>query len=514
MRDRNGAAGSLESSGGAGKLAGLLSQGLWSLLVFIGLYCILSMLVRLALPNALTLDEAEQSLFSQYWLLGYGPQPPFFNWVQNAVVSVFGISLFALVLPKFAMLFLAYTFFGLAVRELGHRPGFVAVATLSLLTLPQVSYMPQQDLTHTVAVLMATALFLYGLFRILMRPDLLGYLILGFAAGIGTISKYNFVLLPAATFIAVLADREWRERLLDPRILLTALAGLIVVLPHGLWLLGNLDLASAGTIGKMVEANAPQGMTRIIRALGSLALACIAFGALAVIIFGIAFKGQFKRSLVTGTQVTRLLGRIMLVSLLGVVVVILVAGTTKITERWLDPYLLVFPLYLLLKLDHAGADVGGSLKRLVPVFLIIMAITLLPLAGKTVTGELTGSYTRINYPFAAAADILKTEGQPALIVAAGMHLAGNMRMQFPDVSVIDADQVIAGFPSREAMKAPVLAVWYDNGSTGSEPLPINLSQVEALGLAPGRAKTLALPFSFGDGKTELRLGYAWLGAAP
>jgi 4-amino-4-deoxy-L-arabinose transferase-like glycosyltransferase len=512
MVDRNGAAGTPAVSGRIGKLANVLERGLWPIFAFIGVYCTVSLLVRLALPNALTLDEAEQSLFSQYWLLGYGPQPPFFNWVQNAVVSVLGVSLFALALPKFTMLFLAYVFFGLAARELDRRPGFVAVATLSLLTLPQVSYMPQQDLTHTVAVLMATSLFLYGLFRTLKRPDWQSYLILGLAAGIGTISKYNFVMLPAATFIAVVADRQWRNRLLDPRFVLSAAVGLFVVLPHTLWLLGNLDLASAGTIGKMVEANAPQGVTRIIRALGSLALACIAFGALTVIILGLAFKHSFKQCLSTGTPETRLLGRIMLISLLGVVIVIIVAGTTKITERWLDPYLMVLPLYLLLKLDHVGADVEQSLGRLMPVFLVIMVITLLPLPGKTVTGGLTGSYTRINYPFAAVADALEAEGEPAIIVAAGMHLAGNMRMQFPDVPVINSEQAIAGFPPPEAMKAPVLAIWVQDVSDHADHVPIDLSQVNPLGLVQSSPKSLALPFSYGDGKTELKLGYVWLGA--
>ncbi len=197
-----------------GRLATFLAAGLWPATLFLGAYFLLSIAVRLILPNALTLDEAEQTLFSQYWLAGYGPQPPFYNWVQNAFVSVIGISLFSLTLPKFLMLLLCYVFYGLAARELDARPGFTAMAMLSLLTLPQLSYMPQQDLTHTVAALMATSLFLYGLLRTLNRGDWQGYVVLGLAMGIGTISKYNFVLLPASAIIAVFCDREWRGRLL------------------------------------------------------------------------------------------------------------------------------------------------------------------------------------------------------------------------------------------------------------------------------------------------------------
>ncbi|MFB9949987.1 glycosyltransferase family 39 protein [Rhizobium puerariae] len=493
-----------------GRLAQVLSKGLWPTTLFLGAYFALSIAVRLILPNSLTLDEAEQSLFSQYWLAGYGPQPPFYNWVQNAFVRVMGISLLSLTLPKFLMLLLCYAFFGMAARELDRRPAFVAMAVLSLLTLPQVSYMPQQDLTHTIAVLMATALFLYGLFRTLSRPDWQGYAILGVAIGIGTISKYNFVLLPAATIIAVFCDREWRARLLDPRVLLTAAISLAIVLPHAGWLLGNIDLATNGTIGKMVEANAPHGIIRVVRASGSLILACIAFGALAVVVFAVAFRKDFRRALRAGDRWTLLLGRIMLVSLLGVVCVILVTGTTKITERWLDPYLLPLPLYLLRKLERVGVDTGGSLGRFMPVFAVIMLVTLVPLAGKTLTGGLTGSYSRINYPFASVAETLKAGQRPALIVAEGMHLAGNMRLQFPDVPVISSGQPIAGFPPAAAMKGPVLAIWVGNGSAPGAPPSIDLSSVGALGLTASDPRSLSLPYEYGDGRTRLDLGYLWL----
>ena len=499
-----------ERPGQGSRLANFLSGGLWPATLFLGVYFVASIATRLALPHSLTLDEAEQSLFSQYWLAGYGPQPPFYNWVQNAFVSIMGISLLALTLPKFVMLLLCYFFFGLAAREIDGRAGFVAMAMLSLLTLPQVSYMPQQDLTHTVAVLMATSLFLYGLFRTLARPDWMGYALLGLAIGIGTISKYNFVLLPAATVVAVFADREWRARLLDIQVLLTAAVSLAIIMPHALWLLGNIDLATKGTISKMVEANAPHGMARIARALGSLVLACIAFGALTLVVFAVAFKSKFRQAIRKTTRWTRLLGIMMLVSLLGVVLVILLAGTTKITERWLDPYLLALPLYLLLKFGGAGADVVASLKRFLPVFLTIMAITLIPLAAKTVTAGMTGSYTRINYPFTLVAETLKAEGQPSLIIAGGTHLGGNMRLRFPGTPVIDPGRPIASFPPLDSLKSPILVIWPINADTVQQPPFALPPEVSALGLTASPVQSLSFPHEYGDGRTGLKLGYLWL----
>jgi lipopolysaccharide core galacturonosyltransferase RgtA len=492
-------------------LAAFLLGGFRPAVMFLALYFAASVILRLSLPNSLTLDEAEQSLVSQYWLLGYGPQPPFFNWLQHLFVDAIGISVLALALPKYLTLLLCYVFYGLAAREIDQRPSIVAFAMMSLLTLPQVSYMPQQDLTHTIAVLMATALFLFGLFRTLQRPSLLSYTVLGIAIGIGTISKYNFVLLPAAAMIAVFCDAGWRRRLFDWRVLVTAVLALAIILPHAAWLVGHLTMATAGTLSKMIDANAPHGAIRILKAFLSLVLACIAFGALSVVALAIAARVRGLAPLSSGTdRFTRLVGRMMLLSLAGVVIVILVAGTTKITERWLDPYLLVLPLYLVLKLDRAGFDMPLVFKRLVPFFVVLMVVTLIPLAGRTLTAGLTGASNRINIPFADAADRLRGEAMPVAIIADGMHLAGNMRMQFPDLPVINGQQAVGTFPDRLVLGSPILVVWYLRSSQDTGVAP-DLSAIPA---AQGRRlsppETLHLPYYFSNGREQLDLGYAWL----
>ncbi|RWX76871.1 hypothetical protein EPK99_14465 [Neorhizobium lilium] len=500
-------AGSKTDSG----LAHFLAGGLEPTAIFFGAYFILSIFVRLMLPHGLTLDEAEQALSSQNWLLGYGPQPPFYNWVQTAVVSLLGMSLLSLALPKFLMLFLCYVFYGLAAREISNRPVFISLAMLSLLALPQLSYMPQQDLTHTVAVLMAASLFLYGLTRTLSRPDWQGYAILGLAIGIGTISKYNFVLLPVATLLAVLCDRNWRTRLLDLRVLLMIALALAIVLPHAFWLKNHVDLATGGTIAKMVEANAPHGLARIARALGSLVLACIAFGALAVVVLGLAMRRSVAEAWQASDQWTQLLARIMLFSLIGVVMVILIAGTTKITERWLDPYLLPLPLYLLLKFQRAGADFSRAFARLVPLFLVIMVVVLLPSAAKTFGAGVTGSYGRMNMPFDVAAKRLGAERQPALIIAEGMHLAGNMRLQFPHVPVIDASDLRDATVASVKPPGPVLVVWLPVDAGSSETVPDLAAIAQERGLSPSATGMLELPYHFSRGNRPLwKLAYAWL----
>lgn len=496
--------------GYADRFSNSLSKGIWPVSVFLAFYFILSITVRVMLPDSLTLDEAEQSLFSQYLLAGYGPQPPFYNWVQHVVTSLLGLSLLSLALPKFAILFLCYLFFGMAAREMNSRPGFTAMAMLGLLTLPQVSYMPQQDLTHTVAVLMATSLFLYGLVRTLKRPDWQGYTITGVAIGIGVISKYNFALLPLSALAAVYCDRGWRSRILDPRLLITVLVSLAIVLPHFLWLVHNVDQATSGTLTKMVDENQPHGAVRVLRGLGEFAMACLAFGTITVLIFMGLFKANPRLTWHVSDRWTRLLARTMVIALGGVLIVVLATGTTKLTERWLDPYLLALPLYLMLKLEGAGYDTGSRLRQFLPVFLFIMVVTMLPQAVKTIFAGTTGSYTRINYPFATLAEDLAGGDDPALIIASDKHLAGNMRFQFAGVPVIDTNHPIEGFPSPDALKGPVLAVWIANGKKPVPSPPIDLSAVSALKLTASPARMIDLPFYFSNGETRLQVGYIWL----
>ncbi|TWF53143.1 dolichyl-phosphate-mannose-protein mannosyltransferase [Neorhizobium alkalisoli] len=497
-----------EKSARIAGFADRLSAGFWPAVVFLGLYFVISIAIRVALPNGLSLDEAEQSLFSQYWLLGYGPQPPFFNWVQNAAVGLMGISLFSLALPKFLILFLAYVFYGMAGWELRRSPVLVAFAMLALVTLPQVSVMPQLDLTHTVAVLMAASLFLYGLCRVLQRADWQGYAILGLAIGIGTISKYNFVLLPASAVLAVFCDRQWRPKLFHPLVLLSFAVSIAIVLPHALWLLDNLDLATRGTMTKMVEANAPHGVVRIIKAFGSLIAACLAFGALCVVALSIAFRRDVRSAASASDRWTRLFGLMMLFSLAGVVLVILVAGTTKITERWLDPYLLVLPLYLLLKLEKAGADLQGGFRRLLPFLIVVMVVSLLPSPVRTLGAAFGGPVYRTNMPFADLGEVIRKEDHPAAILARGMHLAGNMRLQFPGVPVINTDSPDKGIAIAD-IRPPVLVIEVPSDKDAADKAVDLRGTPSELGLTASESRTVVLPYRFG-GDRKMSFRYLWL----
>ncbi|EJB03532.1 hypothetical protein Rleg9DRAFT_2367 [Rhizobium leguminosarum bv. trifolii WSM597] len=476
-------------------------------------YFVLNIVLRIALPHSLELDEAEQSFFSQYLLAGYGPQPPFYNWMQYAVVSVTGMSIGALIVPKNILLFLCYLFYGLAGREALKDQALAAVGMLALITLPQVSFMAQQDLTHTTALLFASALFLYGFFRTLDRPDIGSYLLLGLATGIGLISKYNFALMPAAALIAILPDAEWRRRAFDWRILAAIAVALVIILPHAIWLRDNLAFASSDTLVKMAAGNEPAGIARAGKGLIAFVVAIIAFAALPIAIFAATFRRDFVRALSAGNRWTGMMERMMLASLAGIVLIVLFTGSTTVRERWLDPFLLVLPIYFLAKMLAAGIDLSAGLRRLRPVLSVLMACVLIALGLRVVGAGLFGVYSRPNVPMAGLSREMTRQAEPALVIASDTYIGGNMRLQFPDVPVVIPDFPAPGISAYAEAKGPVLVVWRGRktATAADAVMPERFSSALATaGIAPQEIGSLSLPYYFGRQGDNFALGYAWV----
>ncbi|MDR9812288.1 ArnT family glycosyltransferase [Rhizobium hidalgonense] len=479
--------------------------------LFLAVYFLLNIVLRISLPHTLDLDEAEQAFYSQYLLAGYGPQPPFYNWIQYAIVSVTGISMWVLSVPKNIILFGCYLFYGLAAREALKNRSLAAVAMLSLITLPQVGLMAQRELTHTVALLFATSLFLFGFFRTLRRPTVGSYLVIGIATGIGLISKYNFAILPFAAFIAVLPDREWRNRLFDWRLLPAIAIAILIILPHALWLPDNLASASGPTLERMTaEHEAAAGLPRIGQGLLSLVIAVIGFVALPIVLIAAAFRRNFFRALASTSPMIRVIERMMIVSLIAFAGVVVFAGASDIHERWLDPCLLVLLIYLFLKLQAAGFDLSAGLARFRPVVPVFMVVILAILLLRIVAIQYIGTYTRTNVPFSGYVAELTATRKPVLIVAGTKFVAGNMKLEFPDVPVVIPFFPGSGVPEFATAKGPVLVIW--RGETADDPTisPGFANDLARSGIHLQELKTLTLPYLFSNGKKSFSIGYSWV----
>ncbi|EJZ22955.1 glycosyltransferase family 39 protein [Rhizobium sp. Pop5] len=478
--------------------------------VLLAAYFALQFGVRLATSHSLDLDEAEQVFRSQWLAAGYGPQPPFYNWLQYTVFQFTGVSLAALSVVKNLLLFTSYVLYGLTARLILRDKALAAVATLGLLTIPQMVFEMQRDLTHTVAVFFSATVFFYGFVRSLKQPSLGSYAIAGIGIGFGLLAKYNFAILPAAALIAALADQRLRPRIFDWRLALTAVVALVITLPHLFWLKDNLHFATARTLEKMTSSDNASYLMQVAMGVGSFALAIIGFAGLTVAVFAVVFGKSLRAALAAHSEWTLLLERMMLVFVIGILLLIVFGGAAGIKDRWLVPMLFILPLYLCLKIEAAGVETGKAFRRFIPVVAVIMIGVPAVLYGSVATARFSGHYERLNRPYAGMLEVLRKQAEPAAILAGDSLLAGNLRQDIPGVPVVSMDY--PGFKPDLSDRRPLLLVWLIPRKGENEALPAAMAAwLQAnLGVTAPDASVIDVPYFYGRGDDSFRFGYAWI----
>ncbi len=486
--------------------------GLYGLLA---IYFVVNVLLRLAGPASLELDESQQLFFAQWFAVGYDSQPPFYNWLQYGVVQLLGDTVLALTLLKNTLLFLCYVLFGLAARIVLRDRMLAVIATLGLITIPQVGYEAQRDLTHTVALLLSSCMFLYCFFRALERPTALNYALTGVAVGIGILSKYNFILMPAVAMLSAITVPAFRARLLDPRVLLTALVAVIIVAPHAIWFLANFDDATQRTLSKLGRGASDSRLSNALTGIGSLAGAIVSVTLPTIIVFAVAFGRDLGRAWQAQTQWTRLLGTMMAAATLILFLATASGEISFVGDRWIAPLFLILPLYLCAKIEAAGDYRASAKRRFGGVVIAVMVLVPLILIGRPFLG-FVGIYGKQNVPYGPAiAAILETNSdRPALILAGDQHLAGNVLLHTSGLPV--TIPVSTGFPASYMFDAnhPLLVISRTrDGQPGAQlqqELQRLLRNQAVLPSAPANVEHVALPYHYGRNGDLYHFSYAWI----
>ncbi|MBP1882874.1 ArnT family glycosyltransferase [Sinorhizobium mexicanum] len=476
-------------------------------------YFLLCILLRLAVSNSLEIDEAEQAFLSQFLQLGYGPQPPFYNWLQYGLGHLFGTSLVAMTVLKNGLLFLCCLLYGLAARLVVTDRRLSATAMLGVLTLPPVFLLAQRDLSHTVAALFAVSLFLYGFLLTLTRPSLFSYLLTGAAVGIGVISKYNFVLVPVAAIIAVLPERDLRARIFDWRVLAAVAVACLIALPHGYWVLQNLDSASSGTLNEMKEREVEGRLLQATHGIMALVSAIIGGSVVTLLLFGLVFRAKIGAVWRAESQWTRVVGRMILLCLFAVLLIVLGVSATHVREKWLVLFLVLLPLYLCLKIEAAQIDLSGYLGRFLLLVGIVAVGALVVVSARVIVRPWYGDYSRLNIPYAAFVEaIAQSEGkQPALVLTGDKQLAGNIRTQLHNALV--AIPHLSNVPATDMSRRPLLVVWRGEENK-AQPIPeILKNALKAFGIPETgmNPRSVTLPYLYGHDSQRYAFNYIWIG---
>ncbi|MCO5063065.1 MAG: glycosyltransferase family 39 protein [Rhizobiaceae bacterium] len=487
-----------------------------AVLIVLAMYFAANVVVRLNQPASLEYDEAHQLFLAQWLFAGIDSQPPFYNWLQYAVVHLFGSSLASLSVLKNAMLFCCYVLYALAAGRLLKDKALAAIATLGLLTIPQISYETQRDLTHTVAALFASCLFFYCLVRTLERPSLWNYILTGIAVGIGAISKYNFVLFPIVALLAMLPEREFRSRLLDWKIVVALLAAAVVAAPHAYWFLTNWDLATTRTVGKLTQDAASSWPMQVGQGLVSLVEALVSMAAPSWLLFFVAFGRSLIDARSAHSPWTRLIERMFLMLVAALLVMVLFGGVSNVKSRWLIPFFFLLPLYFCLKIDASGVTLRQASQRMAAVAILIMVTIPAVLYARSTSIGALEHYGKQHVPYGpAVAEILATSPvTPALIVTGEAYLPGNIRLHAPDIPVVSRTYP----PSRENYPFdadhPWLLVWRNMDGTPSPEVPPRLKEWletdQRLKGAVWTAGMVAPRYNYGKPGDIYSFSYAWI----
>lgn len=400
--------------------------------------------VRVAISPALKWDEAEQILWSQQLQWGYGAQPPLYTWLQWGMNQLFGPSVLALSLLKHSLMALTYVLMWLAGRELlGPRGAWWAAASLML--LPPLGWSSIRDQTHTVLVSAMTCGTWWLLLRIVRRPRAADFAWLGLVCGLGMLSKYSFALVAAAMLLAGLSVPQVRAALLARGWWWAPVAGVLVVLPHGIWLLAHLGEATSGTLSKM-EIDPGGHLSRGLLNLLEVVLGCLLPWALVALW---AFRSAWWRRPLTPAApwAPPVFWRYLLLVVLALLGMVLFGGVTNFKGRWVAPLLCAVPLAAFIarpelqRHPRAGRYTG-----------VVVALALIMLVAAGVRpwfSAVRGSVDELNHPAPALADALRAAGYDGqgLIVASDHMLGGTLHTRFPQAPAsacsTDYEEVVA-----------------------------------------------------------------------
>jgi len=398
----------------------MTSRGAW-LALFAG-YLLLQAVIRVATGPALELDEAEAFWFARELAPGYNAQPPLYFWLQWGMFRIAGEGVLALALLKALILWGAFAaLFLLLARAVDVVQAGAAVLALAL--LPQILWEAQRALTHSVLVFAMAVGFVVLLHRMVTRGGWGTAVALGCVTGLGVLSKYNFVLLPAAFLLAAAvtpAGRRMEWRKVGAAMLLAG----VIVAPVALWAMLNPQVAT-GSLHKLGLDGAGVVSARVA-GIGSLVIGMAGFLAPAILVLGGLWLARERRAALRPDLVRYLAGGV-LAAVLLLVAGVLVSGATEVRDRWLLPLLWpVVPAAVL----WLWPVLSGRQRRglmLGTGGLWVLAMVALPWASLRDPGWRAGDFAGLEAALAAA------EPAPVAVASDVMWVLGNLARRNPDM---------------------------------------------------------------------------------
>jgi hypothetical protein len=435
------------------------------------LYLVVHFAIRMAMGQSLSVDDADQALFTQFYAWAYRYKaPPLFIWMLTTIGFLIPVGALPIALLRYALLGITYGFSYLTARRLIADPRLSAASVYSFAAINTFAEASHRNLVNTTALAAILALAWYLLVRLAETPRLAFYLALGAVCALGMLAKWNFAIFILALPLAALLHRETRPLILDWRIVPAALLCAAIVLPT---VIATVRMGSLGgeDVGSLLHTGEGRGLAQIVEGTWKLVDTTIIYSLpllpIVLIVFGVPIWRGLR---VDGGPATSrplsaaFVGTTIAVGLALFLGLVLFLGATEFKVRYFYPVLLILPVWLFMLVER-----GRPAGRTIGLFVLVMLALAVGVTGKRIATQLTGHLScglcleLRPYPQLAAA--LREAGyrDDGTIVAGG-DMAGNLRVVFPKSRIVDLAYVK---PPPRSEAGPCLVVWQAHGDPGT-----------------------------------------------
>ena len=347
-----------------------LQPGRFAFWLFI--YLLIHFGLRVFFTDALQLDDVEQLNHSRSIQLDYGNfQPPLYPLMLWLLWKFVDPSFAALYLFRYLIIGLSFWLWYRVSLLLFKDVSWQFVAATSWLLLFELGWKLHQGSTHTTLLTLALIGSLHAMILIVQRGEFRYYAYLAFMMAIGIMSKYSFAGFVVLTLISAMIVPQMRERLLSLKMLFAIVFALALSSP----VIYSLLSATQGIDQRLV---AEWGGDTSVSDMGHLDLAKDVLRAnIAFLVPLMAFVLGFVVKKVRFTQdaFTHFFAWFFVFyAVLSLVYVVFGLGS-EMKQRWLHPFLIFTPFFLILLFQQAEQPKRGW--RLYQSGLIIFTVLVL-----------------------------------------------------------------------------------------------------------------------------------------
>jgi len=341
--------------------------GLW---LFI--YLLIHFGLRVFFTDALQLDDVEQLSHSQSFQLDYGNfQPPLYTWALWLLWKLVDPSFAALYLVRYLIIGLSFWLWYRVSLLLFKDISWQFVAATSWLLLFELGWKLHQASTHTTLLTLALIGSLHAIVLIVQRGEFRYYAYLAFMMAIGIMSKYSFAGFVVLTLISALLVPQMRERLLSLKMLFAIVVALALSSP----VIYSLLSATQGVDQRLVAEWGGDTSVSDLSHLGvakDVLRANIAF-LVPLMVFLLGFV--IKKARFTQDAFAQFFAWFFVFYVVLSVVYVVLGLGSEMKQRWLHPFLIFTPFFLILLFQQTEQPKRGW--RLYQSGLIIFTVLVL-----------------------------------------------------------------------------------------------------------------------------------------